>query len=243
MITVTCINWGTLYGPEYVQRLKSSIERNSTVPFRFVCLSDKKIPGVETIELTPGYETWWNKLQVLDPSKDLGNRIVNLDIDLIIVDNIDWLLTYNGDFMGIHDLACAYNPSKRGTLQSGIFAANRRSCKWIWEYFEQNSDAIRSKIRGDGEFLDWILKASKFDFEYLQDLYGETKYCSYKYTGYPIVEPLNNNLDEIKKAFIENDISIIDFHGRISMKDAITADKEVAYGYFKKQDWIKEYWK
>ena len=39
-VNVLCMKWGTLYGPEYVNRLYGMVARNLRRPFRFVCLTD-----------------------------------------------------------------------------------------------------------------------------------------------------------------------------------------------------------
>ena len=38
--TVACMKWGTLYGPEYVNRLHAGVARHLARPFRFVCFTD-----------------------------------------------------------------------------------------------------------------------------------------------------------------------------------------------------------
>jgi hypothetical protein len=42
MKQVICMNWGTAYGADYVNRLYSMVARNLTGPFRFVCLTDNE---------------------------------------------------------------------------------------------------------------------------------------------------------------------------------------------------------
>lgn len=37
---VICINWGTKYGAEYVNRLYGMVARNITPPFTFTCFTD-----------------------------------------------------------------------------------------------------------------------------------------------------------------------------------------------------------
>ena len=104
MITVACVFWGDKFSDDYVYNLKSMVERNTTVPHQFVCFSDRELEGIKTVKLIPGYEGWWNKMQMFNTDFRLGNRVVYLDLDTLIVDNIDWLLEYDGMFMGIEDL-------------------------------------------------------------------------------------------------------------------------------------------
>ena len=101
MITVACVLWGNKFSDKYAQNLKSMVERNTTVPHRFICFSDRKIEGVETKFLRPGMQGWWNKLQLFDGT--LKGRVVYLDLDTLITGNIDWLMNYDGAFAGIED--------------------------------------------------------------------------------------------------------------------------------------------
>ena len=39
--TVICMKWGTRYGPDYVNRLYSMIERHTAQPTRLVCYTDE----------------------------------------------------------------------------------------------------------------------------------------------------------------------------------------------------------
>jgi len=103
-VTVACVHWGTKFSLDYVYNLKAAVERNTTIPHRFVCYSDKGIKGIETKILKPGYEGWWNKLQLFDPAQFTNERMVYLDLDTIITSNIDWLLEDRSWFMGIEDV-------------------------------------------------------------------------------------------------------------------------------------------
>ena len=40
MKQVICINWGTKYGPPFINRLYAMVARNITPPFRFTCFTD-----------------------------------------------------------------------------------------------------------------------------------------------------------------------------------------------------------
>lgn len=51
---VVCVKWGTMYGPEYVNRLYGMVARHLTPPFRLVCLTDDRQgvrPEVECFDL------------------------------------------------------------------------------------------------------------------------------------------------------------------------------------------------
>ncbi len=80
MITVACVFWGNKFSDDYVYHLEAMVARNTTVEHEFVVLSDRKVPGVKTKILKPGYEIWWNKLQLFDPAHGFRNRVVYLDV-------------------------------------------------------------------------------------------------------------------------------------------------------------------
>lgn len=224
MITIACVYWGTKFSEKYVYNLKSMVERNTTVPHRFVCLSDRGLSGIQTSYLKPGYTGWWNKLQLFDIERDLGDRIAYLDLDTIITGNIDWFLNYNGNFMGIEDLGAtnSWQPHLKGKLQTGIMAFNRKAVAPVWEEFKLWGNFHQQNYRGDGEYLSDLIKKR----DLAQYLYpGQVK--SYKYHVYP---------DKIDNA------SIICFHGRPNIEEAIKETTFTKMATYRPQKWIGEYW-
>jgi hypothetical protein len=57
VIQIACVQWGTRYGPESVNRLYRAVTRAASVPIRFVCISDRTADaydaGVETVPFPP----------------------------------------------------------------------------------------------------------------------------------------------------------------------------------------------
>lgn len=230
MITVACVFWGDKFSDDYVYNLKSMVERNTTVPHQFVCFSDRELEGIKTVKLIPGYEGWWNKMQMFNTDFKLGNRVVYLDLDTLIVDNIDWLLEYDGMFMGIEDLGAVneHQPELKGRLQSGVMAWDYRLNSHLWNRFTSSGESQR--YRGDGEYLNHIVP--KYQRDFIQKRY-KGKLKSYKYQVY--------------SEGITDDLSIICFHGRPSIPQAMT--ETVTTGWknsgktYEPQDWIKDYWR
>jgi hypothetical protein len=226
MITVACVFWGDKFSEDYVYNLKSMVERNTTVPHKFVCFSDRKLKGITTMKLQPGYEGWWNKMQLFNTNYMLGNRVVYLDLDTLIVDNIDWLLNYDGIFMGIEDLGSVNSHQKflKGRLQSAVLAWDYQLNGHLWNRFISGQEYTR--FRGDGEFLNEIVPSYSRDF--VQKKYpGKLK--SYKYQVY--------------SEGITDKLSIICFHGRPSIPQAIAEAVTTTMGTYEPQDWIKDYWR
>jgi hypothetical protein len=230
MIDVVCVLWGDKYSDDYVRILKASVARNTTIPHRFVCLSDRKIKGVETLHLEGGLEGWWNKLMLFNSAIGFGNRIVYLDLDTVITGNIDFLLQYNGNFMGIENLGVAHPKDKmiyRGEFQSGVMAWDKEYASFIWPTFVHNKSNLNG-LAGDGEFLNAMFKTMNDDPDLLQRLYPG-KIQSFKYESY-----FTGDLDEV---------SIVCFHGDPRPHQAISETTNSWGVIYQPRPWIEKYWR
>ena len=55
-VTIICMKWGSMYGPEYVNHLREGVSRHLRRPHRFVCFTDDATglrPDVEVQPLPP----------------------------------------------------------------------------------------------------------------------------------------------------------------------------------------------
>ncbi len=112
-VNVICMKWGTLYGPEYVNRLRSMVKRNLSIPHRFACFTDDTsgLDGdVETFDLPPinvdadKSQLPWRKIGLFNERLgDLGGPTLFLDLDLVVVDSLDPFFTHPGHFVIIHN--------------------------------------------------------------------------------------------------------------------------------------------
>ena len=228
MITLVCVYWGTKFSLDYVYNLKAMVERNTTVPHKFVCYSDRKLPSIETRILKPGWEGWWNKLQLFDPANKAGDRYVYFDLDTIITGNIDWLLNDRSWFMGIEDVGAvnSWQPHLKNVLQTGVMAWDFDINSHIWQTFVLSQDRVINQFRGDGEYLTTII--NPYSRVLLQHKYpGKLK--SYKYDVYPGPP--------------KEEVSVVCFHGRPSIEQAIELTVVTPRETYKPQLWIKEYWR
>lgn len=225
MITVACVFWGNKFSDDYVYHLEAMVARNTTVEHEFVVLSDRKVPGVKTKILKPGYEIWWNKLQLFDPAHGFRNRVVYLDLDTVITGNIDWLLSYDGPYMGIEDVGAVnkHQPHLIGQMQSAIISFDPQKHDYIWNEFNLRFENILQRYRGDGEYLHDAAPKQRVLLQ--RQFPGQMK--SYKYEVYP------DKLDGV---------SIVCFHGRPSIEQAKKETIVTPGGRYEPQEWISEYW-
>lgn len=102
MLAVTAWRWGTMFGPEYVNRLRAALERHLRIPHEVVLFSDddagidERVRIVKPPPLLPGGEVrcrrrmWQWAAERVD---DLGaSRMLAIDLDLVIVRDLTPLL-------------------------------------------------------------------------------------------------------------------------------------------------------
>lgn len=97
---VICINWGTKYGPPFINRLYGMVARNITGPFTFTCFTDHREgirPEVLCEDLPPigvgmpvNTRGKWQKSRIWGPKLgNLSGPVLFLDLDLVIVGSLD----------------------------------------------------------------------------------------------------------------------------------------------------------
>ena len=130
-LTVVCFKWkhtvgeplpavarGIKYDAAYINKLYHAIERNLTIPHRFVCVTDDP-EGIEC-ETYPlwdwgrEYGRCFTRLKMFDPAMKqvFGNRVACIDVDTVITGNLDDIFSHKEDFI-IH----TYYPDSHGYQQ------------------------------------------------------------------------------------------------------------------------------
>lgn len=110
MINVITWLWGDPYPEVYVRKLVDAVRRNLTQPHRFICITDRKrhLPWCEQAfirrEGLPLFaiKGCLGRLRLFDPKWQTelgirrGERIVNLDLDLVVTGPLDPLFARDG---------------------------------------------------------------------------------------------------------------------------------------------------
>lgn len=111
-VNVVCMKWGDHYGPYWVNRLYGMVARNTTWTVRFVCFTDDATgirPEVECqpmpeVRFDPKLGKYWPKLGLMQAGLGgLEGMTLFLDLDIVILDSIDPLLTLPGRFLIIKE--------------------------------------------------------------------------------------------------------------------------------------------
>ena len=90
MISAWCVLNGDKYRNEDAYILRDMVARNLDTPHRFMCLSDRKIPGIECLIPEESWPGWWAKLLLF---RYAVGQVLYLDLDVVITGNLDRLLS------------------------------------------------------------------------------------------------------------------------------------------------------
>ena len=158
MNNVICMKWGKKFSSEYVNRLYKMVEKNLTIPYRFICFTDDAQGIIDDVEIrdlpklddTGLPEKAWKKLGLFtDKLADLEGIALFLDLDVIIMKNIDSFFTIPGEFLIIKDWD--FPNDIIGNSSVFRFAVNKYPK--IIENFYNEGKKIRNKYRNEQAFL------------------------------------------------------------------------------------------
>ena len=233
MVNFACVFYGDKYcipptAPwSYITNLYNMVQRNLTIPHRFICFTDniiihKRKEFKDTnIEFRPfkrhDLQGWFNKLQLFSPDSQLEGDTLYMDLDVVIMKNIDEMATIgeSKNFVGMND----FNPSS-GLFNSSIMRFNNKYHSIIWEeYIKRRSDF--TKCHGDQEIISQIIK-DKEDTLSFPDSWTQ----SYKWLN------REGKRFHIDKMTYEKDpnAKVCVFHGSPNPHDST-------------QEWVKKLWK
>lgn len=128
-----------IYTKEWVYRMKKSLERNSTVPFDFFCLTDRSLPGIETIELKNPTLPWL-KMELCNP--DIQGRIHYLDLGTLITGNIDFFLKEDESLM---------------QRDASAFILDKDERRMVWEFWTNDTKPHVTNFDRSSKIYDFIL--------------------------------------------------------------------------------------
>ena len=212
MLKVVCVyKSGGDFDVSYVNRLKTGIDRNLSIPFELICLTDRisevlGIPNIKIVPLVNGWPGWWNKIELFN----LSGPALYFDLDVVI----------DGDITPLADIVCCLAANEIVMARDFYFEEPNSSivgfnCGFPWIYrdfqrkigrnpqFLHGPHAVSVKIeeklfRGDQDYIFHALKNHNTNIIYAQDVFP----CIYSY---------KKDLRDKKRPA---DCRIIVFHGK-----------------------------
>lgn len=133
---VVCLCTGNKYPAVYVEKLYSGFARNTTVPLDFEVIRETKYPG------------WWGKIEQFAPKE----RIILIDIDVVITGNVDFLDEYQGEF-------CAWADPLTQQIAGGLHSIAPGFGQEMMDRFFSNPSRWMNMYYSDQEFLRDYVKA------------------------------------------------------------------------------------
>lgn len=210
---IVCLKHGTKYNYEYVNKLYNMCRRNSKLDFNFACITEDSNGLNQNIKVIPIPSTklngWWYKPYVFSKDIPLEGTIVFMDLDLVIINNIDHLWSYEPDkFCIIRDFNRKNIPGYN-KFNSSIFKFLKGSMNYVWENLTINLNQTK-QMHGD---QDWIFRQVKSNYVYWPDEWFQSYKWEVRSRQDIIIENNKRKFKNIINPTISPSTSILVFHG------------------------------
>ena len=156
---IVCVKWGPKYIPQYVNILKNMCKRNSTVDYKFSCITDNPEGLDSDINIIHfpkdnlAIKSWWSKLYMFARELPLDGTILYFDLDVVIFRNIDYLWTFEpGKFCIIQDFnRCRVKDWH--VCNSSVMRWEAGSLEHLWQIYMQDPGKVWGRNHGDQDFI------------------------------------------------------------------------------------------
>jgi hypothetical protein len=244
MRTIVTLKWGTLYGPEYVNRLYRAVARHLPGEYRFMCLTDDSrglVEGIEThpiplIDLPPDRAvTGWRKLCLFREDAPLSGSCLFLDLDLVITGDLGRFFEFEPTRIPIiHNWTAAHKTliRKRPEIgNSSVFRFEGGRCGYIFEQFQREREWALANFHPPQTYLTHCIRPRMV-------YWPETWVRSFKRHCRPAF-PLNL----FRTPALPEGCSIVAFHGRPNPDEAIGGYRgKKPHHHTRPAPWIAEHW-
>jgi len=155
-IAVVCIKQGDKYGLEYVNILASMVKRNLTIPHEFLCYTDQPAgirPDISCLPMLCEYPGWWSKIGLYQEKLPgvVTDRMLYLDLDVVITGSLDDIVQYSGDFIAARDWPEG-SLNDKGGMNSSVMLLKVGSRAEVWNRFDL--EIARRDYYGDQEYVN-----------------------------------------------------------------------------------------
>jgi hypothetical protein len=169
MLSVVCWKWGTLYSVEYVNRLRSMLERHLHIPHTLWCVTDNADGMDNRIEGMPmfpdtfpgmtspsGKRANFRRLRTFDASlaSIWGPRILMLDIDIVITGDVTPLFSRTEPLLAFDQR----HNTARHKYNTSVVLMDTGVLGHMWTEFKADPGDVWEKVKrssiGDGNNSD-----------------------------------------------------------------------------------------
>jgi hypothetical protein len=248
---VICIKWGTLFGPEYVNRLYAGARRHLSADVRFFCMTEDRTdfdPRIEVLDLPvePFHDQMnaalavanrqgaMRKVSLFKPGliPDLDGPLLGFDLDVVITGSLDDIWTHAP---GKVAMRADWVEDRRGrkTGHGSVFRFDPALHGWLYDTLAADPTAQVETARGSEQRYTSTLAQEKDQFAYLPP----EQVVSFKHDCLDL-PPLNY----LRMAQKPADARVVCFHGRPKMQEAIDGYNGSWLRYCKPTPWLSDHW-
>lgn len=160
MATVLCLRWGDLYSSNDVNLLYSMVKRHTRQKdLRFVCLTNHPEGLAEGIEHFPipkipipksaPFQGWKKLTALINPLYNIKGKVLCLDLDIVIIDNIDCFFKPDGDFYIIEN----WTQRGRGIGNSSVYRFEAGKQAHVLDAYINDPEAAAKNFHNEQTFL------------------------------------------------------------------------------------------
>lgn len=247
---IICIKWGTLFGPEYVNRLYSGVRRNIDADVRFLCMTEDRAgfhPDIEVLDLphepfaaemdralaVANRQGAMRKVSLFKPGliPDLDGPVLGFDLDVVITGDLMPILQMApGKIVMRHD----WTEKRKGrpTGHGSVFRYDPARHGFLYGDLAADPYKVVEEARGSEQRYTSHKAMEKGVFEYIPEPYV----VSFKYDCNPF--PVNY----WRAPILPQDARVVCFHGRPKMPEAVAGYAGSWIRRSKPCDWLEDHW-
>ena len=162
-----CLIHSTGYDWTYVDRLYSMLCRHISRPIKLHVWTEasRVVPDIyikhaltDWPDIVGPRKSWWYKLQMFDPAHAISDAVLYFDLDVVIVNNLDWMLDLPMDrFWAVRDFRYLWR-TDRWEINSSVMRWTPGQWHWIWEDFSaQDRPSVIKRFAGDQDYLNSVI--------------------------------------------------------------------------------------
>jgi hypothetical protein len=158
-VNVICMKWGEKYNATDVNILFSMVQKHLTKEHRFICFTDNSTginQDVECFDIpkidVPPNKAYspWKKLAMFSPKlANIKGKILFLDLDIVIMDNIDCFFDYADKFTIIEN----WTQMGQGIGNSSVYCFTAGEHQDVFNYYCQNTTEVTSLYKNEQIYL------------------------------------------------------------------------------------------
>lgn len=181
------------FDPRHVNTMQKMVARNLKIPHRFICITDspeglskdveylhtpddaKRVGRLRTPEDWGRFPSCYRRLWTFSPEAKevLGERVLLLDIDLVILGDISHIFDHKQDFVGWRPYRDWGAPKRFG---GGIYLLSAGTRPQVWKKFNAEHSIREARSAGfrgsDQAWISYMLAAKEPYFARDQGIYS-----------------------------------------------------------------------